>query len=79
MLVALTSGARPGQAPRAQPYPLTNLTHMAGAELCDALGSGVSLCLLPRRLLAAPAQLDYGLLNRLAAPGWGPAGGCDPG
>ena len=38
LLVVLTSGAAP-HPPAA--YHLTDLTHMAGEELCDALQSGV--------------------------------------
>lgn len=48
LLVVLTAGPTAaagtlGAPRRTEPYPLQGLGHMAGVELCDALGSGVSI------------------------------------
>ena len=82
LLAVLTAGAPPGSAASpAERYPggylMTNLTHMAGQELCDALLSGVRalLCASMRALLRPSCSLCSGFS---LVPGWRLRLRCDP-
>lgn len=69
LLAVLTSGNFTEQHPRPAAYTLHGLSRMAGATLCDALGSGVS-CAAQDSVCWAAKKAGWDGMAHGATPGW---------